>query len=79
MNHHKKAIFYAVLAAALYAINAPISKLLLTAIPSTMMAGLLYLGAGLSLVIFKELPSAIFIAALLIMAAGTYFASTNEN
>ena len=46
MNKNKKAIFYAVLAAALYAINAPISKLLLTEIPSTMMAGLLYLGAG---------------------------------
>jgi len=39
MTKNKKAIFYAVLAAALYAINAPASKLLLTAIPSTMMAG----------------------------------------
>ena len=38
-----------------------------------------FIGAVLSLMIFKELPSAIFITALLIMAAGTYFASTSEN
>ncbi len=63
MNNNKKAIFYAVLAAALYAINAPISKLLLTEIPSTMMAGLLYLGAGAGMYLLekfnkhkKELP-----------------------
>jgi drug/metabolite transporter (DMT)-like permease len=49
MSNNKKAIFYAVLAAALYAINAPISKLLLAEIPSTMMAGLLYLGAGIGM------------------------------
>jgi drug/metabolite transporter (DMT)-like permease len=46
MNKKNTAIVYAILAAALYAINAPISKLLLAHIPSTMMAGLLYLGAG---------------------------------
>ena len=46
MRSQKKAIFYAILAAVLYALNAPVSKLLLTQIPSTMMAGLLYLGAG---------------------------------
>lgn len=42
-----KAIFYAVLAAFLYALNAPVSKLLLSEIPSTMLAALLYLGAGI--------------------------------
>lgn len=42
----QKSIFFAILAAALYAINAPVSKLLLNHIPSTMLAGLLYLGAG---------------------------------
>lgn len=52
MSNNKKAIFYAVLAAALYAINAPISKLLLAEIPSTMMAGLLYLGAGIGMCTF---------------------------
>ena len=93
MTCYKKAIFHAILAAALYAINAPVSKLLLTEIPSTMMAGLLYLGAaktstyyavspfigaGLSLLIFHERPSGVFIIALLIMAAGTYLASAGE-
>ena len=40
-----KAVFYAILAAALYALNAPASKLLQN-VPPTMMAGFLYLGAG---------------------------------
>ena len=48
------AIFCAILAAALYAINAPVSKLLLTQIPSTMMAGLLYLGAGIGMLILEK-------------------------
>ncbi len=42
-------IFLAVLAAALYAINSPFSKLLLAYIPSTLMAGFLYIGAGLGM------------------------------
>lgn len=54
MMNNKKAVFYAVLAAALYAINAPISKLLLTEIPSTMMAGLLYLGAGIGMFFLEK-------------------------
>lgn len=41
-----KYIFWAILAAALYAISSPISKILLKEIPPTMMASLLYLGAG---------------------------------
>ena len=44
-----KAIFYAILAAALYALNAPVSKLLLQNAPPTMMAGFLYLGAGIGM------------------------------
>lgn len=55
MKTNKKAIFYAILAAALYAINAPISKLLLSKIPSTMMAGLLYLGAGSGMFLMEKL------------------------
>ena len=51
----KSAIFYAVLAAALYALNAPISKLLLIRIPSTMMAGLLYLGAGIGMFLMEKI------------------------
>ena len=42
-------IIFAVLAAALYAINAPLSKILLTYMPSTLMAGFLYLGAGIGM------------------------------
>ncbi len=45
----KTGIFLAVLAAALYAINAPFSKLLLQYMPPTLMAGFLYLGAGLGM------------------------------
>ncbi|QVK17601.1 EamA family transporter [Mycoplasmatota bacterium] len=41
-----KAIFMAILAAALYGISSPVSKLLLLKIPPTLMAALLYLGAG---------------------------------
>lgn len=51
----KSAVFYAVLAAALYALNAPISKLLLIRIPSTMMAGLLYLGAGIGMLVMEKM------------------------
>lgn len=49
----KTAILMAILAAALYALNSPLSKLLLTNISSAMMAGLLYLGAGIGLVIVR--------------------------
>lgn len=40
------AVLWAVLAAALYALNSPISKLLLQSVTPTMMAAFLYLGAG---------------------------------
>ena len=39
-------IFLAILAAALYALNSPLSKILLDYMPSTLMAGFLYIGAG---------------------------------
>ncbi len=42
----RKAVFFAILAAALYALNSPFSKLLLGKIPPTMLAALLYFGAG---------------------------------
>ena len=42
----KGGILLAVLAAALYAINAPLSKILLEYMPPTLMAGFLYIGAG---------------------------------
>ena len=43
---------YAILAAALYAINVPVSKKLLNYVEPTMMASFLYLGAGLGLLIY---------------------------
>lgn len=49
MNKRVLAIFFAVLAAALYAINIPISKLLLVHVAPTMMASYLYLGAGIGI------------------------------
>ncbi len=49
MNKKLLAIFFAILAAALYAINIPLSKLLLNYIEPTMMASYLYLGAGIGI------------------------------
>ena len=46
------ATFYAVLAAALYAMNVPVSKVLLNHVESTMMAAFLYLGAGIGLFLY---------------------------
>ena len=45
----KTGILLAILAAALYAINSPLSKILLRFMPSTLMAGFLYVGAGLGM------------------------------
>lgn len=45
----KTGILLAILAAALYALNSPLSKLLLDFMPPTLMAGFLYLGAGLGM------------------------------
>ena len=54
MKNNKKSaisggILFAVLAAALYALNSPFSKILLDYMPPTLMAGFLYLGAGLGM------------------------------
>ncbi len=46
------ATIYAILAAALYAINVPLSKILLDYVEPTMMASFLYLGAGLGLFLY---------------------------
>lgn len=53
MTSQKTAIFWAILAAGLYALNAPVSKLLLEEVPPTMMAALLYLGAGIGLALVR--------------------------
>ena len=49
MNGKLKSILYALLAAAFYAINVPLSKLLLQHVGETTMAALLYLGAGIGI------------------------------
>lgn len=53
MTSQKTAIFWTILAAGLYALNAPVSKLLLEEVPPTMMAALLYLGAGIGLAVVR--------------------------
>ena len=55
MKTKNLATFFAILAALLYAINIPFSKLLLTQVEPTMMAGLLYLGAGAGLFLYGKL------------------------
>lgn len=47
----KKGIFLAIIAAALYSLNSPLSKILLNYMPSTLMAGFLYVGAGLGMLV----------------------------
>ena len=51
MRAKKTAAVFAIAAAALYAVNVPLSKLLLDQAAPTMMAAFLYLGAGLGLLI----------------------------
>jgi hypothetical protein len=38
-----------------------------------------FIGVGLSLIIFREIPTFSFVIALVIMIVGTYFASTEEH
>jgi drug/metabolite transporter (DMT)-like permease len=47
------AVLYAVLAAVLYALSAPVSKLLIINVPAKMLAAFLYLGAGIGLGAFE--------------------------
>ncbi|MDD3130042.1 MAG: DMT family transporter [Candidatus Izemoplasmatales bacterium] len=63
MNSHKY-IFYAILAAVLYAVSTPISKLLLNHLSPVYIAALLYLGAGIGMsfvaVIRKRVSNTIY-------------------
>jgi len=52
MKTRKITTFFAILAASLYAINIPLSKVLLQFVQPTMMAALLYLGAGTGLFLY---------------------------
>ena len=53
MKAKKIATVFAVLAVALYAINIPLSKIFLSHVQPTMMAALLYLGAGVGLLVYR--------------------------
>lgn len=55
MKQKNIATGYAILAAALYALNIPFSKLLLSRVGATMMAAFLYLGAGVGLLLYTLL------------------------
>lgn len=56
------ATIYAILAAALYAINIPVSKLMLNQVGATVMAAFLYLGAGTGLIVYGEVEKAVGVA-----------------
>ncbi|MBE5770123.1 MAG: DMT family transporter [Clostridiales bacterium] len=51
----RRGVVFAILAAAFYALNSPLSKLLLQSIPPTMMAAFLYLGAGLGMAVLQAI------------------------
>lgn len=53
MKNQNKGVLCAIMAAAFYALNAPLSKLLLKETPPTMMAAFLYLGAGFGMLSLK--------------------------
>lgn len=48
-NKIRTGILFAILAASLYALSSPLSKILLNYVSSTLMAGFLYLGAGIGM------------------------------
>lgn len=59
MKTKRLATIFAILAAALYAVNVPLSKLLLVHVQPTMMAAFLYLGAGLGLLVCSGIGRAV--------------------
>ena len=58
MKQRVTATAFAVLAAALYAVNIPFSKVLMVGVDSTMMAGFLYLGAGIGMFLYTAISEA---------------------
>ena len=52
MNKKTMSVAFAIFAAALYAINIPFSKVLIEYVDATMMAGFLYLGAGVGMFLY---------------------------
>lgn len=52
-KRQKRGILCAIFAAVFYALNAPVSKLLIDRVPPTMMAAFLYLGAGMGMAVLQ--------------------------
>ncbi len=50
---NRKAGLYALLAAAFYAVSTPVAKTLLQSVRAVVLAGLLYLGAGLGMLFLR--------------------------
>lgn len=59
MKTKRIATMLAILAAALYAVNVPISKILLKNVEATMMAAFLYMGAGIGMLVYGLVNKAI--------------------
>ena len=55
MKVKNMATLFALLAASIYSINIPLSKLLLKHVGTTMMAGFLYFGAGIGLIVLTNI------------------------
>lgn len=58
--HGKHAVVFAILAAVLYGISAPLSKLLLYTLHPALLAGLLYLGAGVGMLVWNTIQTGLF-------------------
>lgn len=56
-RQYRWAIFFAILAAALYAISMPLSKIMLRDVPPMMMAAFLYIGAGVGMLLLSLVRS----------------------
>lgn len=57
ISKYRWAIFFATLAAVLYALSVPLSKILLRCVQPTMLAAFLYIGAGVGMALFSLLRS----------------------
>ena len=57
---NSRAIVYALLSAALFGVSTPAAKVLLGSTDPTVLAGLLYCGAGLGVAIVRRLAGSIF-------------------
>ena len=69
MNHH--AVVLALLSAALFGVSTPAAKALLGSIDPTVLAGLLYCGAGIGVAVLRRILRAWFIQPQAVEAALT--------